>query len=50
MYISVDGNMNISVDNNMYIPVDENPGIFGDAPFKAENETRGKRPKVFLST
>ena len=42
MYISVDGNMNISADNNMYIPVDENPGIFGDAPFKAENETWGK--------
>jgi len=42
--------MNISADNNMYIPVDENPGIFGDAPFKAENETWGKCPKVFLST
>ena len=48
MYISVDGNMNISVDNNMYIPVDENPGIFGDAPFKAENETMGENvPKSF---
>jgi len=31
----------------MNISLDENSGIVGDAPFKAENETRGNVPKSF---